>query len=110
MNKKDIRRFKIQCETPVLQYVNKDTILIGPNKRKLVNLKPNTMYYVYVIEKIWFEKFRSFIREGYFNSMDFLVTRKFKKPIAPGGYKVKRRLPGCILTDSKNDIISFKQY
>ena len=109
MSKKDKKRSKKFKDVIILKYVDNNTLQIGSFKKNLVGSNPNTWYYVFIIEKTWIEKIKSFFKKGYEGNTDFLFSEKKGNPPCPKGYKVKRRISGAILTDSKNDITSFTQ-
>jgi len=96
------KKIKVLRSGPILKYADEKTVQITYTAT-LQDSKPNTWYYVYMIERTWWKKVKCFFKKDYGQNVDFLFSFGKDGPSCPSGYKVKRRLPGAILTDHKNN-------
>lgn len=102
------KKIKVLRSGPILKYADEKTVQITYTAT-LQDSKPNTCYYVYMIERTWWKKVKCFFKKDYGQNVDFLFSFEKDGSSCPSGYKVKRRLPGAILTDHKNNIMGFQQ-
>ena len=110
MSRKDIDLFRKNGEFGILKYVDKATVKVGFFKIRLIDGEPNTWYYIFRIKRTCLGKFKSFFKKDCGNDVDFIYSKEVEKPNLPCGYKVERRIPGAMVTDSKNEIVPFEQW